>query len=154
MEAFVHGPEELLTTTASWNPPRADPDLFLSKSISFLHTTRDPISRNSTTRPTVAPRSRPPTKNRHRTNRRFTQENDHEHHLGADHRGGRRGVHHLGSHQVQLRPSRLLVARSRILWGDRVHGFYQVAGALLIIAGAAIALTGRATKNPTLRHQC
>ena len=42
MEAFVHGPEELLTTTASWNPPRADPDLFLSKSISFLHTTRRP----------------------------------------------------------------------------------------------------------------
>lgn len=37
---------------------------------------------------------------------------------------------------------RLLVARSRVLWGDRVHGFYQVAGALMIIAGAAIALTG------------
>jgi drug/metabolite transporter (DMT)-like permease len=37
---------------------------------------------------------------------------------------------------------RLLVARSRVLWGDRVHGFYQVAGALMIIAGAAIAVTG------------
>lgn len=37
---------------------------------------------------------------------------------------------------------RLLVARSRVLWGDRVHGFYQIAGALMIIAGAAIALTG------------
>ena len=39
-------------------------------------------------------------------------------------------------------PYRLLVARSQILWGDRVHGFYQVAGALMIIAGATIALTG------------
>ena len=37
---------------------------------------------------------------------------------------------------------RLLVARSRMLWGDRVHSFYQVAGALMIIAGAAIAVTG------------
>ena len=37
---------------------------------------------------------------------------------------------------------RLLIARSRLLWGERVHGFYQVAGALTIIAGAAIALTG------------
>lgn len=37
---------------------------------------------------------------------------------------------------------RLLVARSRVLWGDRVHGFYQIAGALMIIAGAAIAVTG------------
>ena len=37
---------------------------------------------------------------------------------------------------------RLLVARSQVLWGDRVHGFYQIAGALMIIAGAAIAMTG------------
>ena len=37
---------------------------------------------------------------------------------------------------------RLLVARSRLLWGDRVHGFYQVAGALMIVAGAAIIVTG------------
>ena len=37
---------------------------------------------------------------------------------------------------------RLLVARSRVLWGDRVHGFYQVAGALMIVAGAAIVVTG------------
>jgi hypothetical protein len=27
---------------------------------------------------------------------------------------------------------RLLAARSRILWGDRVHGFYQVAGVILV----------------------
>ena len=37
---------------------------------------------------------------------------------------------------------RLLVARSRVLWGDRVHGFYQVPGALMIVAGAAIVVTG------------
>lgn len=38
---------------------------------------------------------------------------------------------------------RLLVARSRILWGegDRVHGFYQVSGAIMIAVGAAIAIT-------------
>lgn len=36
----------------------------------------------------------------------------------------------------------LLVARSRILWGegDRVHGFYQVAGLLMIAAGIIIAV--------------
>ena len=37
---------------------------------------------------------------------------------------------------------RLLAARSRILWGDRVHGFYQIAGALMILAGVAIAVMG------------
>lgn len=37
---------------------------------------------------------------------------------------------------------RILVACSRVLWGDRVHGFYQVGGALMIIALAAVALTG------------
>lgn len=37
---------------------------------------------------------------------------------------------------------RLLVARSRVLRGDRVHDFYQVAGALMIITSAAIAVTG------------
>ena len=36
---------------------------------------------------------------------------------------------------------RLLAARSRLLWGDRVHGFYQVAGGLMIIAGVLIAIT-------------
>lgn len=35
---------------------------------------------------------------------------------------------------------RLLVARSRLLWGDRVHAFYRVCGALMIIAGAFIAI--------------
>lgn len=37
---------------------------------------------------------------------------------------------------------RLLVARSRILWGDgdRVHGFYQLVGAIMIVVGAVTAL--------------
>ncbi|MGA0803457.1 MAG: hypothetical protein ACO3QU_01065 [Ilumatobacteraceae bacterium] len=37
---------------------------------------------------------------------------------------------------------RLLVARSRVLWGsgDRVHGFYQCAGAALVVFGAVLAI--------------
>jgi hypothetical protein len=27
---------------------------------------------------------------------------------------------------------RLLVARSKILWGERVHGFYQIPGVLVV----------------------
>ena len=34
---------------------------------------------------------------------------------------------------------RLLVARSKILWGERVHGFYQVAGLLVVIFGVLVA---------------
>lgn len=30
---------------------------------------------------------------------------------------------------------RLLVARSRILWGEKVHRFHQVAGAMVIVFG-------------------
>ena len=30
---------------------------------------------------------------------------------------------------------RLLVARSRILWGDAVHRFYQVVGLILVVLG-------------------
>mgnify|MGYP000376967503 CR=1 FL=1 len=39
---------------------------------------------------------------------------------------------------------RLFVARSRVMWGDgdRVHSFYQVAGGLMIIFGAVMAVTG------------
>lgn len=33
---------------------------------------------------------------------------------------------------------RLLVARSRILWGDNVHAFHQVAGAIVIVFGIAV----------------
>jgi len=35
---------------------------------------------------------------------------------------------------------RLLVARSRILWGEKVHRFHQVAGAMIIVFGALVAL--------------
>jgi len=35
---------------------------------------------------------------------------------------------------------RLLVARSRILWGEKVHRFHQVAGALVIVAGLGMVL--------------
>ncbi|MGA1139489.1 MAG: hypothetical protein ACO3VN_05060 [Ilumatobacteraceae bacterium] len=37
---------------------------------------------------------------------------------------------------------RLLVARSRVLWGsgDRVHGVYQCAGAALVVFGAVLAI--------------
>jgi len=35
---------------------------------------------------------------------------------------------------------RLLAARSKILWGENVHKFYQVAGILVILAGILIAL--------------
>lgn len=35
---------------------------------------------------------------------------------------------------------RLMVARSRILWGENVHRFYQIAGAIVIVVGALVAL--------------
>ena len=35
---------------------------------------------------------------------------------------------------------RLLVARSRILWGENVHRFHQIAGAMVIVFGALVAL--------------
>ncbi len=35
---------------------------------------------------------------------------------------------------------RLLVARSRILWGEKVHRFYQIAGAMVIVFGTLLAL--------------
>jgi len=34
---------------------------------------------------------------------------------------------------------RLLCARSRILWGDAVHRFYQVVGTVLIVLGVLCA---------------
>ena len=37
---------------------------------------------------------------------------------------------------------RILVARARILWGERVHGFFWVAGAMMIVVGAVLAITG------------
>ena len=35
---------------------------------------------------------------------------------------------------------RLMVARSRILWGEKVHRFYQIAGTMVIVFGALLAL--------------
>ena len=35
---------------------------------------------------------------------------------------------------------RLMAARSRILWGENVHRFYQVAGIIVIAFGALVAL--------------
>ena len=35
---------------------------------------------------------------------------------------------------------RLMAARSRILWGENVHRFYQIAGAMVIVVGALVAL--------------
>jgi hypothetical protein len=34
---------------------------------------------------------------------------------------------------------RFLVARSRLLWGDNVHYFHQIAGAIIIVFGILIA---------------
>jgi len=34
---------------------------------------------------------------------------------------------------------RLLVARSKILWGEKVHRFLQVAGAMVVVFGALVA---------------
>ena len=35
---------------------------------------------------------------------------------------------------------RLMVARSRILWGEKVHRFLQIAGAMVMAFGALVAL--------------
>jgi uncharacterized membrane protein len=44
-----------------------------------------------------------------------------------------------GTMKSQFLIYRLLVARSKILWGARVHGFYQVAGILVIAFGILFA---------------
>jgi len=35
---------------------------------------------------------------------------------------------------------RLLAGRSRMLWGERVHTFYQVSGVLLLVVGLLVAI--------------
>lgn len=37
---------------------------------------------------------------------------------------------------------RLLAARSAMLWKQKVHGFYQVVGAILVVVGVLIAVLG------------
>jgi hypothetical protein len=35
---------------------------------------------------------------------------------------------------------RLMVARSKILWGENVHRFHQITGAIVIVFGALVTL--------------
>jgi hypothetical protein len=35
---------------------------------------------------------------------------------------------------------RLIVARSKIMWGENVHRFYQITGAIVIVFGALVAI--------------
>ena len=37
---------------------------------------------------------------------------------------------------------RLLAARSRILWGDRVHDFYRAVGVILVVVGVVLVVKG------------
>jgi len=45
-----------------------------------------------------------------------------------------------GSTKSEFVIYRLMVARSRILWGEKVHRFYQIVGTMVIIFGALVAL--------------
>ena len=45
-----------------------------------------------------------------------------------------------GSTKSEFVVYRLLAARSRLLWGERVHRFYQVVGVALIVLGLLWAL--------------
>lgn len=40
-----------------------------------------------------------------------------------------------GSTESDFGVYRAIAARSRILWGERVHRFYQVVGAILVVLG-------------------
>ena len=40
-----------------------------------------------------------------------------------------------GSTQSEFVVYRLLATRSKILWGERVHRFYQIVGAVLVVLG-------------------
>lgn len=35
---------------------------------------------------------------------------------------------------------KLMVARSKVLWGENVHWFYQIVGVIVIIVGVLVAL--------------
>ena len=45
------------------------------------------------------------------------------------------GFVYWGSTKSTFVVYRLLVARSRVLWGERVHRFHQVVGAVLVVVG-------------------
>ena len=45
-----------------------------------------------------------------------------------------------GSTRSEFVVYRMLAARSGMMWGDRVHGFFQVVGGILVVLGALWAL--------------
>ena len=45
-----------------------------------------------------------------------------------------------GTTKTEFIVYRLMVARSRLLWGDAVHHFYQVCGLIIVILGVLWAL--------------
>ena len=45
-----------------------------------------------------------------------------------------------GTMRSQFVLYRIIVARSKIMWGERVHGFYQVAGILVVTFGILFAV--------------
>ena len=45
-----------------------------------------------------------------------------------------------GSLKSEFIVYRLLVARSKILWGENVHRFYQIVGVIVIVFGTLVAL--------------
>ena len=45
-----------------------------------------------------------------------------------------------GSSKSEFSIYRLMAARSRILWGDNVHRFYQITGTIVIVFGVLITL--------------
>jgi hypothetical protein len=45
-----------------------------------------------------------------------------------------------GSSKSEFIIYRLMAARSRILWGDNVHRFYQITGTIVIVFGVLITL--------------
>ena len=45
-----------------------------------------------------------------------------------------------GSRKSEFVIYRLMADRSRSLWGENVHRFYQIAGAMVIVVGALLAL--------------
>ena len=45
-----------------------------------------------------------------------------------------------GTRRSQFVVYRLLVARSRMLWGDSVYRFHQISGAVIMVLGVLMAL--------------
>jgi len=45
-----------------------------------------------------------------------------------------------GSRKSNFTIYRLMVARSKLLWGENVHRFYQITGGLVVVFGSLVAL--------------